>query len=102
VLLGQAKILHVIEALPGAEQAADGDDQDVNQIVVFAQIHARVGERLKMFDQAGRWMFSHRQLVPYSLEKSAPKIKKSSRTLNASALPGLASEVYSAAGNCYQ
>jgi hypothetical protein len=52
VLFGFAKIFHVIEALASAEQRADGDDEQVDEPVFAGALHARVGQILKMNDQA--------------------------------------------------
>jgi hypothetical protein len=52
VLLGMAEVLHVIEGLPGAEQRANGDDQDVNQIVVFGAVDPGIGQVLEIGKQA--------------------------------------------------
>ena len=42
IIFGTTKILHIIERFAGAEQCADGDHQNINQIVVFGSINARI------------------------------------------------------------
>jgi hypothetical protein len=43
----------------GAEQAAKGDDQNVNQFMVTTTLDTRVGQLLQMFDQAESVMLLH-------------------------------------------
>ena len=43
-LLGVAEKLHVLEALRPAEQRADGDDQDVLELVQPGALDARIGQ----------------------------------------------------------
>jgi hypothetical protein len=49
--LGAAEFFHIVKVTPATEQAAHGDDHDVQQIMSAAPGHARVGEVLEMFDQ---------------------------------------------------
>lgn len=61
VVLGVAEILHVVEGFAGAEQRADGDDQEVNQVVILGAMDARVGQVLEVFDQTELGMIWHPQ-----------------------------------------
>jgi len=52
VVPGMAEVLHVVEALATAQQGAQGDDEDVGQIVIATGLDARIGQVFEMFDQA--------------------------------------------------
>ena len=69
VMLGLAKILHVIEAFAPAEQRADGDDEQIDQPVIPGALDARVGQILKMNDQTEFRMRTH----PVSFRQCAKK-----------------------------
>ena len=61
VLLGLAEILHVVEGLAGAEQRADRNDQNVNEVMILGAIDARIGQVFEMFDQTEFGMILHPQ-----------------------------------------
>jgi len=49
--LGAAELLPVVEAFASAEQGADGDDQDIDQVVGLGAVDPRVNYIFKMFDK---------------------------------------------------
>ena len=66
VLLGQAEVFQVIEGLARAEQRADRDHQDVNQVVILGALDPRVRQVFAVFDQTKFAMILHPiSSIPY-------------------------------------
>ena len=76
VVFGMAEVLPVIEALAAAQQGADGDGRDVDEIVIAAALDTRIGQVLEMFEQAelGRRV-GRRVLPPVSCMHTVQKYK---------------------------
>ena len=55
VVLGAAELLHVVEGFAAAEQAAQGDDQDIARFMIAALDDARILEVGEQLDEGEGW-----------------------------------------------
>ena len=75
-----AEVLHVGEALAAAEDRAQGDGEEVGQIVIHRGRDARIGHLLQAGEQAGEWGFGdvsgvEMRLHPVSSRHTVQKYK---------------------------
>ena len=76
ILFGSTKFLHIVEALCRAQQGAEGDDQHVDQIMIFSAIDSRIGQIFKVFDETQFRMLLHPTLFQHISVKHKAKFAR--------------------------
>src|SRR5436190_11931618 len=77
LVLGLSEIFHVVKTFTTAQQAADRNDQDVDQVVIFGPINPRITDGFELFEETQFRMRLH----PTSSKHISQKYKCQNGTL---------------------
>src|SRR5436190_1263122 len=77
LVLGLSEIFHVVKTFTTAQQAADRNDQDVDQVVIFGPINPRITDGFELFEETQFRMRLH----PTSSKHISQKYKCQNDTL---------------------